>query len=71
MAIPLTDLGKRQAERLALQRVQEPSRTVVSRAECARVMAALTVSRFPIVHDEASPIHEFKYLTRVGAPRPT
>lgn len=63
LTIPLTDLGYRQAEDVALQWVQEPGLIVVSPAERARATAAPTLRRFPEVAQEEWPIHEFTYLS--------
>ncbi len=64
LAIPLTELGLRQAEEVAQQWHGEPGLIVVSPAERARATAAPTIRRFPEAPHEEWPIHEFTYLNR-------
>jgi len=63
LAIPLTELGRRQAEEVAQQWGGEPGLIVVSPAERAQATAAPTIRRFPEVRHEEWPIHEFTYLS--------
>lgn len=62
LTIELTELGRQQAEKLALLFVEEPSLIVVSPAERARATALPTILRFPTVQVEEWPIQEFTYL---------
>jgi len=62
LTIPLTELGRRQAEEVAQQWNDEPGLIVVSPAERARATSAPTIRRFPNVACLEWPIHEFTYL---------
>lgn len=65
LSIELTELGRQQAERVALLWTEPPSLIVVSPAERARATALPTTRRFPGVHVEEWPIQEFTYLAPV------
>lgn len=62
LSIPLTELGRQQAEAVARQWTEVPGLIVVSPAERARATALPTIRRFPAVHVEEWPIQEFTYL---------
>jgi probable phosphoglycerate mutase len=59
---PLTELGRRQAERVAASFAERPSLIVSSPYVRARQTAAPTVDRFPDVPCEEWPVQEFTYL---------
>lgn len=62
LSIELTELGRQQAEDVALGWVEAPSLIVVSPAERARATALPTIRRFPTVRVEEWPVQEFTYL---------
>ncbi|WP_457389279.1 histidine phosphatase family protein [Roseateles sp. P5_E1] len=62
LSIELTELGRQQAEDLALQWAEAPSLILVSPAERARATALPTKRRFPSARVEEWPIQEFTYL---------
>lgn len=62
LSVPLTELGRQQAEEVARQWTEVPGLIVVSPAERARATALPTMRRFPTVRVEEWPIQEFTYL---------
>lgn len=62
LSIELTELGRQQAEDLALQWAEAPSLILVSPAERARATALPTKRRFPSARVEEWPVQEFTYL---------
>jgi len=67
LTIPPTELGRQQAEDVALQWQQEPALIVVSPAERARATAAPTLRRFPKVPHEEWPILAGKNREQLSA----
>jgi broad specificity phosphatase PhoE len=66
-AIPLTELGQRQAEHVAGVFADPPRLIVASPYLRARLTAQPTIDRYPGAAFEDWPVQEFSYLGRTGS----